>query len=142
MQATARSLHGAADSSSSSPSEVADYIKAENLLLKKAQSESFPDEVQALMSDRSLPTTSCLGSLSPEYDRETGLLRVGGRLRRAEQLKSDSIHPIVLDPKHPLTKLIIQDLDETLLHPGPERVLAELHRQFWILRGRETIKRY
>lgn len=137
MQATTQSLNGAA-----TPSEAADYIKAENLLLRQAQSESFPEEVKALLSDRPLPTSSRLGSLSPEYDKETELLRVGGRLRRAEQLKSDTIHPVVLDPKHPLTKLIIQDFDETLLHPGPERVLAELRRRFWILRGREAVKRY
>lgn len=127
--------------SSSSPSEAADYIKAENLLLQQAQSASFPEEVKALISDRPLPTISRLGSLSPEYDKETGLLRVGGRLRRAEQLESDTIHPVLPDPKHPLTKLIIHDFDETLLHPGPERVLAEVRRRFWILRGREAVKR-
>ena len=142
MQATVRSLHGAADPGTSSSIEAADYIKAENLHLKQAQSMSFPEEVKALMSDRPLPSHSRLGSLSPEYDKETGLLRVGGRLRRAEQLETDAIHPVLLDPKHPLTKLIIQDFDETLLHPGPERVLAELRRRFWILRGREAVKRY
>ncbi|XP_058508983.1 uncharacterized protein LOC131475122 [Solea solea] len=141
MQTTARSLHGAADPNSDSPSEAADYIKAENLLLRRAQLESFPEEVKALISDRPLPATSRLGSLSPEYDKDAGLLRVGGRLRRTEQLPQDTIHPVLLDPKHPLTNLIIRDFDETLLHPGPERVLAELRRRFWILRGREAVKR-
>lgn len=98
MRTTACSLHGAADPSSDSPSEAADYIKAENLLLKQAQLESFPEEVKALISDRPLPTSSHLGSLSSEYDQETGLLRVGGRLRRVEQLEPDTIHPILLDP--------------------------------------------
>ncbi|XP_056151361.1 tyrosine-protein kinase receptor [Lampris incognitus] len=46
----------------------------------------------------------------------------------------------MLDPKHPLTKLIIQDFDETLLHPGPEGVLAELRHRFWILWVRKAIK--
>ncbi|KAI3376264.1 hypothetical protein L3Q82_016772, partial [Scortum barcoo] len=109
--------------------------------LPEAQLESFPEEVKALISDRPLPTSSSLGSLSPEYNKDTGLIRVGGRLRRAEQLELDTIHPVVLDPKHPLTNLIIQDFDENLLHPGPERVLAELRRRFWILRGREAVKR-
>ena len=142
MKTTARSLHGAANQNSDSPSEAADYIKAENLLLKQAQSESFPEEVKAPNSDRPLPTSSRLSSLSPECDKDTGLLRVGGRLRRAEQLDADTIHPVLLDPKHPLTNLTIQDVDETLLHPGPKRVLGELQRWFWILRGREAVKRY
>ncbi|KAI3374154.1 hypothetical protein L3Q82_006017 [Scortum barcoo] len=89
MQETVRSLHGAADPNSESPHEAADYIKAENLLLKQVQLESFPEKVKALISDRPLPTSSGLGSLSPEYDKDTGLIRVGGRLRRAEQLELD-----------------------------------------------------
>ncbi|CAI5677208.1 unnamed protein product [Oreochromis niloticus] len=142
MKTTARSLHGAADPNSSSHSEADDYIKAEKLLLMKAQSESFPEEAKALRSGKPLPANSRLNSLSPEYDKDTELIRVGGRLRRVEQLELDTIHPTILDPKHPLTKLIIQDFDETLLHPGPERVLAELRRRFWILRGREAVRRY
>lgn len=142
IKTTARSLHGAAEQNSDSPSEASDYIKAENLLLKLAQLESFPEEVKALISDRPLPTSSRSSSLSPEYDKDTGLLRVGGKLRRTEHLDPDTIHPVLLDPKHQLTNLIIQDFDETLLHPGSERVLGELRRQFWILRGREAVKRY
>ncbi len=63
MRTTARSLHGAADPSPDSPLEAADYIKAENLLLRQAQLESFPEEVKALISNRPLPTSSRLGSL-------------------------------------------------------------------------------
>ncbi|KAL1264141.1 hypothetical protein QQF64_004496 [Cirrhinus molitorella] len=51
------------------------------------------------------------------------------------------MHPIVLDPRHPITKLIIQGYDSKLCHPGPERVFAELRRKYWVLRGREAIKR-
>ena len=79
---------------------------------------------------------------SPEYDPELSLIRVGGRLRRAESLDQDSIHPIILDPKHPITKLIIKHYDEKLLHPGPERVLGEMRRRYWILRGRQAIRQH
>lgn len=130
MWTTAQSHHGAANPNSDSLTEAVDYIKAENFLLRQAQ------------LDRPLPTSSRLGSLSPQFDQETGLLRVGGKLRRAEQLEPDTIHPVLLDPKHPLTPLIIQDFDETLLHPGPERVLAELRHKFWMLRGRQAVKRH
>ncbi|KAI3371288.1 hypothetical protein L3Q82_023902 [Scortum barcoo] len=66
------------------------------------------------------------------------LIRMGGRLRRCETLCQDTLHPIVLDPHHHITKLIIQDFDSWLAHPGPERVFAELRRRFWILCGREA----
>ncbi len=50
-------------------------------------------------------------------------------------------HPIVLDPLHPAMKLLIQDNDASLCHPGPGRVFTEMHRAFWILLGREAIRR-
>ncbi|KAJ8346562.1 hypothetical protein SKAU_G00279630 [Synaphobranchus kaupii] len=143
VQATARSLHGAADSQTTDQlCEAADYLNAKKALLVRAQLDSFPDEIKALRSAWPLPSDSRLGSLSPEYDSVTGLLRVGGRLRRAENLEMDAIHPIFLDPHHHLTKLLIQDYDKNLLHPGPERVLAELRRRFWVLRGREAIRKH
>eukprot|EP00064_Thunnus_orientalis_P010234 superscaffoldBa00001369_g10260 len=43
------------------------------------------------------------------------------------------IHPIVLDPGHPTTKLLIKEFDERLLHPGLEQVYGEIWRQYWIL---------
>lgn len=52
------------------------------------------------------------------------------------------MHPIVLDSHHPVTTLLIKDYDTKLLHPGPERILAEMRRKYWILRGREAIRRY
>ena len=59
-------------------------------------------------------TLTLLGTLSPEYDEYevTGLLRDGGRL----QLKIWKRMPIILDSAHPITKLLIQDSDQKLLH--------------------------
>ncbi|KAK7939924.1 hypothetical protein WMY93_003250 [Mugilogobius chulae] len=85
---------------------------------------------------------SRLLTLAPEYDSETQLIRVGGRLRRCDSLSSETLHPIVLDSHHPITKLIIADYDSKLAHPGPERVFAELRRRYWILRGREAVRKH
>ncbi len=51
------------------------------------------------------------------------------------------IHPIVLDPHHWVTKLLIRDYDSKLCHPGPEGVFGEIRRNFWILRGWEAIRK-
>ncbi len=133
LAATARALHGVA-----TPTEVLtaeDYVEAELALL-------HPTEIAHLKSGKPLPMSSCLLCLAPEYDITTNLIRVGGHLRRTEQLDESTIHPIVLDPKHPLSRLIIQDFDEILHHPGAERFFAEVRRKYWILRGREAIRQH
>lgn len=111
---------------------------AEALLLR----ECFPEEVAALKAHKPVPSHSRLSSLAPEWDSARSIVRVGGRLRRLQNTNVEEIHPIVLDPRHPTTKLLIKEFDERLLHPGSERVYAEIRRQYWILRGCQAIKHY
>lgn len=139
LKATAQVLHGAASDNDVLTAD--EYQEAELALLRLAQSQSFPVEVSHLKSGKPLPTSSHLLCLAPEYDSTMQLLRVGGRLRRTEQLEF-AIHPIVLDSRHPLSKLIIQDFDAKLHHSGAERVFAEVRRKYWILKGREVIRQH
>ncbi|KAK7916727.1 hypothetical protein WMY93_012488 [Mugilogobius chulae] len=142
IRATHETLHGAANDHSNPAMTAADVQAAELHLLQQSQRDSFPEEVDALATSKPISRQSRLVMLAPEYDAAVGLMRVGGRLRRAEDLDPDSMHPIILDPKHYVTKLLIKKYDTDLLHPGPERVFAELRRRYWILRGRESIKRH
>nr|XP_021334729.1 uncharacterized protein LOC101884915 [Danio rerio] len=114
----------------------------EQLVLCQIQTESFPTEMAQLKSGKPVSGTSRLASLSPELDPTTGLIRVGGRLRHRTEAELDCTHPIVLDSHHPVTKLIIKDYDEKLHHPGSERVFAEMRRTYWVLRGREAVRRH
>ncbi|XP_033639868.1 uncharacterized protein LOC117300250 [Asterias rubens] len=139
VEAFKLSLHGVAKPGDDTAQLQEDI---ENLLCQKCQLESFPEELSALKAKRGIPSGSKLSQLDPAYDETAKLIRVGGRLRRAEILSDAVKYPIVLDPHHHITKLIIRDYDEKLLHYGPERILAELRRKFWILRGREAIRRH
>ena len=139
IKETKNTLYGAADHNSNA---AQCYISSERHLLQRAQSECFPEECNALKADEAIPKSSKLLPLSPEYDSDTGLIRVGGRLRRVETLDYENIHPIVLNPRHPLTQLIIKHYDEKLLHPGSERVLGEMRRRYWILHGRQAIRQH
>ncbi|XP_073725195.1 uncharacterized protein [Misgurnus anguillicaudatus] len=138
METTARELHGTAGE----PGEptAGTYQAAETYILQKIQDESFQEELQRLKSGKDLQRSSRLLTLAPEYDEASNLLRVGGRLRRAETLDPAVKHPVVLDAKHPAVKLLLQDYDKNLCHPGPDRVFAEVRRQYWVLRGREAIR--
>lgn len=98
--------------------------KIELQLYQCAQFDNFREELASLKDGKELPRNSRLLQLAPEYDASSGLIRVGGRLRRSEEIPADTKHPIVMDPAHPIVKLIIRDYDERTLHYGPERVLA------------------
>lgn len=137
LEATARSLHGAAVSLSAD-----EFQKAELSILRQCQMHDFPEEFSLLKDGKAIPAHSRLIKLAPEYDKELDLIRVGGRLRRCHGLSEEILHPIVLSPNHPVVKLLIKHYDAQLHHPGAERVFAELRRKFWILRGREAIKRH
>eukprot|EP00063_Salmo_salar_P093573 XP_014068408.1 PREDICTED: uncharacterized protein LOC106612089 [Salmo salar] len=117
-------------------------LAAETLLLQHAQAVSFPEELKPLKAGREVAKDSRLLSLAPEYDRILGVIRVGGRLRQAEVLDPDTIHPIILDSRHPSTRLLIKSYDERLLHPGPERVYGEMRQKYWILGGRGAIRKH
>lgn len=108
----------------------------ETLLYKQCQHECFTEELAALKAKRELPTGSKLSQLEPTYDKTSWLIRVGWRLRKAKILSDDIKQSIVLDPHHHITKLIIRDYDEKLPQYGPECILAEIRRKFWLLRGR------
>lgn len=117
-------------------------LDTEVALLKRAQSESFPQEMRDLQHSNPVRPSSRLSPLSPVYDQTVAIMRVGGRLRKAEDLHEDTLHPIVLAPEHAITKLLVQDYDDRLLHAGPERVFAEIRRTYWILRGRQAVKKH
>ncbi|KAL1277556.1 hypothetical protein QQF64_024229 [Cirrhinus molitorella] len=137
LNAYGQELHGAAYTSS------ADLQRdVQQAVLLQAQAESFPDELRLLKSGKPVSSTSRLITLSPELDAATGLIRVGGRLRHCEELEADTVHPAVLHPQHPITALIIKDYDERLHHPGTERLFSEIRRTYWILRGREAVRRH
>ncbi len=126
----------------SANTQLIDPREAELILLRKCQAQSFPEETKALKTHKPIPNHSQLICLAPEWDPRTTVMRVGGRLQRLESPNVEQIHPIMLDSQHPATKLLIRDFDERLLHPGTERVYAELRRQYWILRGWQAVKHH
>lgn len=110
-------------------------------MLLRAQNDSFSKERECLTKGKPVPSDSKLITLAPEIDAQ-GLIRVGGRLRRAQDLTEDMKHPIVLGTRHRVTELVIQKYDQVVCHAGTERVFAEIRRRFWILQGREAVRRF
>ncbi|KAK7889113.1 hypothetical protein WMY93_024673 [Mugilogobius chulae] len=138
LAATIQSQHGAAAGSLTAD----DYQQAQLSLLQQVQLDSFPSDYAQLQSGKPVAKSSRLLKLAPEFDVNNQIIRVGGRLRHGDALEPDTVHPIVLDAKHPITFLLIQDYDEQLHHAGPERVFSEMRRKYWLPGGREAIRRF
>ncbi|GFS28562.1 integrase catalytic domain-containing protein, partial [Nephila pilipes] len=67
-------------------------------------------------------------------------LRLGGRIQFSD-IPFDTQHPLILDGNHPFVHLLIQHTHISLHHLGVRIVLSELRSTFWILRGRQAIKK-
>ncbi|XP_063903768.1 uncharacterized protein LOC135123205 [Zophobas morio] len=77
-------------------------------------------------------------SLNPFMD-ENKLIRVGGRLKNSA-LDRDVKHPILLPKNRVVTKLLVRQEHERLLHAGPQATLASIRQRFWIISARSAIR--
>ena len=90
--------------------------------MKQAQEERLTEEMKDLIEGKEVKRQSHLKSLTPIVD-ELGVLRVGGRLERAE-LPYDAAHPLILPKKHHITQLIVADVHNRRRHTEVNHVLA------------------
>ena len=89
---------------------------------------------------RALKNIGSFGSvykLRPYLDRE-GMSRVGGRLENS-LLAYQSKHQLLLPSKHPVTKLLIMDVHESVGHLHEE--YSNLRQKYWIVKGRAAVRR-
>ena len=73
------------------------------------------------------------------YLDENYLIRCRDRLQYSD-LSEDTASPILLPSKSHLTKLIIEYIHDKKFHAGVGYVLSELRNEFWIPKGRQTVK--
>ena len=71
---------------------------------------------------------------------ENGLYRSMGRLGNAS-LSFNTKFPMLLNNNHYLTELIVKDSHSRVLHNGFKHTLAEVRKNYWIIRGRNYIKK-
>ena len=68
------------------------------------------------------------------------IVRVGGRLKHSP-LSYDEKHPMLLPSDHAISRLVVKDAHNRVLHAGRERTLCETRRKFWLARGRNMVKK-
>ncbi|XP_018406467.1 PREDICTED: uncharacterized protein LOC108782651 [Cyphomyrmex costatus] len=117
----------------------AEEIRQSTLALTRlAQMDSFSEEIRTLSTGKTLGTQSKILNLNPfiHHDRT---LRVGGRLKHSN-FDFDKKHPMILDAKHPFTRLIFESEHRRLLHVGPQTLLAHTRERYWTIAGRNLAR--
>jgi len=86
-----------------------------------------------------LEKSSTLLKFTPFLD-EDGILRVGGRVGRAD-LPYDAKHPRLLRSHGPLGLMVARYYHQRAHHAGTDHVLALMRQDYWILHGRELVRK-
>ena len=129
----------AAKKNSSKAIIVEDLTKAEYLILKNVQQHHFHEEIIELRkldqtklekntelkaNTKRLKQTSSIQRLDPFLDA-SGLVRVGGRIRRSD-LSLQEKHPIILPKNSHITTLVIRHYHDAVQHQGRLLTLNEI----------------
>ena len=117
---------------------VDELTAAEKLWVRSIQASSFKDEVRCLfrMNEKE---TILVKQLDLFKDQEN-IIRCRGRIDESSLSLSEK-QPILLPSKHPFTDLIILDHHKIVHHNGIKETLNSTREKYWIVRGRETVKR-
>ncbi len=127
-----------------SPITVTELREAEKEIVKHVQEEAFPEEICVLKKNeskesnrKSVKKSSSIYQLDPTV--HNGLLRVGGRLRRA-QISEEAKHPSILPKAHHVVTLLVNHYHDVSGHSGVEHTLSLIRERYWIINGRSTVK--
>ena len=71
---------------------------------------------------------------------EDGLVRCHGRLINSSSLDSVALCPVYLPSKCYFSTLLIRDTHKRLLHSGIAHTLSEIRNEYWIPKGRKTVR--
>ncbi|XP_058817536.1 uncharacterized protein LOC131680842 [Topomyia yanbarensis] len=120
-----------------SPITASELDEALQMLVRLAQQESFPQELTDLSKQLHVRDSSRIISLKPIL-REC-ILCVGGRLRHAA-VSPNRKHPYILDPHHPLTKIVVVYYHRKLFHAGQHLLISAMRERFWPVFTRNLVQ--
>ena len=78
--------------------------KAQDLLFKMVQDQSFVNEKKHLLEGKMVPRVSCIVKLDP-FLNDKGIIRVGGRLKRSSLAEEES-HSVILPKKCNISEMV------------------------------------
>ncbi|XP_057711992.1 uncharacterized protein LOC130929085 [Corythoichthys intestinalis] len=112
---------------------------AEIYWVKVTQEQSFSQEICQLKSGQNIKNDSKIKDLKPFLDEEH-IICVGGRLQHSDFSFREQ-HPWILPTNHRYSELLVKSCHERVMHSGVRDTLVQLRENFWVLRGRQLVKR-
>ena len=121
-----------------------DINNAEIVWINSVQLSSFENEIRYLTRKKTKDDSLTIPKLVAQfglYLDSQGIIRCGGRIGNSS-LTSNSKHPILLPLKNHFVTLLIEHTHKnTALHNGIRDTLTALRERFWVIRGREAVKK-
>ena len=112
---------------------------AELYWLQHIQSQAFEQEYRYLRGDHSFSASIYVRQFGLFID-DDGALRYQGRINNSA-LGIYQRNLILLPSKHPFIDLLVKDCHMRVRHSGINDTSMALRDKYWVLRGRQTVKR-
>ena len=119
--------------------DPAELEYAEQRLFYSVQSKSFPSEQSYLLESSPLSKTSKIAQYSP-FNGPNGLIRATGRTKQLNVATLDVKHPVVLDGRHSMVRLLLEHLHKKHCHQGVDCLRALMQQRFAVVELRTTLR--
>ena len=114
------------------------YQRSKDILFRITQNESFPEDIKDIQRTQAVETRSKLVNFNPYLDQQ-GTLRSLSRLQKAPfsfRIKN----PQIVDAKHYIIRLYIQNIHEDEGHVGLEHMRKIPQQEQWLTHLTTTLK--
>ena len=119
--------------------QAAERTRARRAMIQAIQRHHFGSDILRISKRVPIAANNHLNGLSPFLDAQ-GILSIGGRLQNAP-LTYNEKHPIILPSDAHITSLLINKSHIATMHGHVQLTVSVLSRTYWIIRGRNLIKR-
>ena len=103
------------------------------------QSLSLPSEKSNLLKSSPLSRTSKRAQFSP-FLGQNDLIRASGRTKQLNVAIFDVKHPVDLDSRHPLMRLLLEHLHKTHCHQSVDYLRALVQQSFAVVKLRTSLR--
>jgi len=117
---------------------LSDEKETEIIIFKISQASYWSSEINNLNKNGTLTVKSKLYNLQPFL--ESGIIRVGGRIKNTRHVAITQRHPILIPKNSAIAKLILRNEHYRLSQAGPQAMLANIRLKYWIIGGRDIAR--